>query len=342
MKKKLILWVAIIGPFLSIFFISTHVYLLFKEKYVEHAGIFQIKPGEGFAHINYGLYKQGYINNPRIFHYFTKYRDELNSFQAGTFEIPANSTMEEVLMILTHGTPISVKVTIPEGKNIYEIALLLEQKELVKKEDFLNLVKDPSLLEALGVKAASFEGYLFPDTYKFSPGTSTTEIIKMMVQEFKKKISHLDFSTSNLSPHEVIILASVVEKETGAKSERPTIAGVFTNRLRKKMRLQSDPTTIYGIYENYSGNLKKDDLLAMTPYNTYKIPALPIGPISNPSLEAITAVLKPENHEYLFFVSKNDGTHVFTKTYSEHSGAVDEFQKNRNNRTGKSWRQLKQ
>src|SRR5690606_32241454 len=117
---------------------------------------------------------------------------------------------------------------------------------------------------------------------------------------------------------------------------------VFTNRLKKKMRLQSDPTTIYGIWSRYKGNIRKSDLLEETPYNTYKIPALPTGPISNPSLEAIRAVLAPEEHEYLFFVSKNDGTHVFSKTYKDHSRAVDDFQKNSRAREGKSWRDLKQ
>jgi UPF0755 protein len=140
----------------------------------------------------------------------------------------------------------------------------------------------------------------------------------------------------------VIILASVVEKETGAKVERPMIAGVFTNRLKKNMRLQSDPTTVYGIWSRYKGNIRKADLLELTPYNTYKIPALPLGPISNPSLEAIQAVLNPETHSYLYFVSKNDGTHVFSKTYQDHEKAVEDFQRNSKARQGKSWRNLKQ
>ncbi len=342
MYKKLIIWIVILGPLIGFSLIGTHVYILFSEKYVEHTALIQIKPGSGFSKINYDLYKKGFINNPRIFHYYTKYKNALNAFQAGTFEIPAGSTMEDVLKILTEGEPISIKVTIPEGKNIYEIAEIFSQKEFCKKEDFLALTKDANIINSLGIKAGSLEGYLFPETYQFSPGTTATEIIKAMVAEFKKRTADLNFAQSELTPHEVVILASVVEKETGAKIERPTIAGVFINRLRKKMRLQSDPTTIYGIYENYNGNLRKDDLLTLTPYNTYKIPALPVGPISNPSLEAIKAVLQPEIHDYLFFVSRNDGTHIFTKNYKDHSGAVDEFQKNRDQRAGKSWRQLRQ
>jgi len=135
----------------------------------------------------------------------------------------------------------------------------------------------------------------------------------------KKKTKNLSFQTAplNLKKNEVITLASVVEKETGAAWERPKIAGVFLNRLKKRMRLQSDPTTIYGIYEGFNGNLRKRHLLEMTPYNTYKIPALPIGPIANPGTEAIKAVLRPDSHSYLYFVSKNDGTHVFSKTYKD-------------------------
>jgi UPF0755 protein len=172
--------------------------------------------------------------------------------------------------------------------------------------------------------------------------TPAKQIVLSMVELFKKKTSNLDWSHPFLSKHEVIILASIVEKETGAKQERPAIAGVFTNRLKKRMRLESDPTTIYGIWSRYNGNIKKSDLLEKTPYNTYKIPALPLGPISNPSLEAIKAVLNPDQSKYLFFVSKNDGTHIFTENYKDHLQAVNDFQKNARARQGKSWRDLKQ
>ena len=158
-----------------------------------------------------------------------------------------------------------------------------------------------------------------------------------------KKSRFQKSSQSKTSFYTVFSLpASIVEKETGAKFERPLIAGVFTNRLKKKMRLQSDPTTVYGMWDRYKGNIKKSDLLEYTPYNTYKIPALPLGPIANPSLEAIEAVLQPAHTNYLYFVSKNDGTHVFSETYKSHREAVDAYQKNAQARRGKSWRQLKQ
>ena len=196
----------------------------------------------------------------------------------------------------------------------------------------------------LEIPALKLEGYLYPNTYDFNENTPAESVIKTMVREFHKKTQELDFSKSpsSLSKHEVVILASIVEKETGAKRERPIIAGVFHNRLKKKIRLQSDPTTIYGIFENFNGNLRKIHLQQKTPYNTYRINGLPHGPISNPGIDSIKAVLRPTKHNYLYFVSKNDGTHVFSSTYKEHLSAVTKHQKNRRNRMGKSWRNLKQ
>ena len=165
---------------------------------------------------------------------------------------------------------------------------------------------------------------------------------RCVIKQFKQVTGALDLSHPFLSPHDVIILASIVEKETGAKWERPTIAGVYLNRLRKPMRLQADPTTIYGIWETYNGNLRRKHLLQKTAYNTYKMSGLPLGPIANPSLAAIKAVLNPKKHNFLYFVSKNDGTHVFTPTYKKHQQAVNYWQKNIRRRKGKSWRDLKQ
>ena len=184
------------------------------------------------------------------------------------------------------------------------------------------------------------EGYLYPETYRFTPGSDPSIILQSMVRVFNAKTKELDFSKAplHLTKHQVIILASVVEKETGAAKERPMIAGVFINRLKRKMRLQSDPTTIW---ESYKGNLRKRHLLEKTPYNTYKISFLPQGPIANPGVDSIKAVLNPAKHNYLYFVSQNDGTHVFSETYRQHRAAVNKYQKDWRMRKGKSWRQLK-
>ncbi len=266
----------------------------------------------------------------------------MTKFKAGNFTIRNGATMAIVLDTLVFGQPNLTSITIPEGKNMYEIAKILEQSGITSEKDFLEAVQHPDLISKLGLSAKSLEGYLYPETYRFAANSQAKIVAKTMIDLFEVKTQELNFDHPFLDKHQIIILASIVEKETGAKFERPLIAGVFTNRLKKKMRLQSDPTTVYGIWSRYTGNIRKDDLLEFTPYNTYRIPALPAGPISNPSIEAIQAVLSPQEHDYLYFVSKNDGTHIFSRSYGEHHEAVENFQKNSRARQGKSWRNLKQ
>jgi len=250
--------------------------------------------------------------------------------------------MTDVIQLLTTGVGKSIRVTIQEGKNIYEIGKILKDKKIIDSaENFVSLAKDNRLAKSLGINSVSFEGYLYPDTYDFPPNSDNKYVISKMVQNFFTKIKKLKTKSKKFSLNEIITLSSIVEKETGASFERPIIAGVFLNRLKKKMRLQSDPTTIYGIYETFNGNLKKRHLREKTPYNTYKVNGLPLGPISNPGLESIKAVLEPKKHNYLYFVSQNDGTHIFTTNYKDHLAAVNKWQKNARNRKGKSWRDLK-
>jgi UPF0755 protein len=342
MIKKTLLAVFVGGPLLALLLISLTVTFMMKKTYTGPDTSFVVRNGETFGKINQRLYQQGLINNTRLFHYYAKYRDVMTKFRAGSFTITTGSNMTQVLETLVYGQPNLTSVTIPEGKNMYEIANLFDQAGITKAEDFLKAVEDPELITALSAQSMNVEGYLYPETYRFAPDTNAKLVVKAMVDLFNKRTENIDFNHPFLNKHQVIVLASMVEKETGAKAERPAIAGVFTNRLKKKMRLESDPTTIYGIWSRYKGNIKKADLLELTPYNTYKVPALPAGPISNPSLAAIEAVLNPAQHDYLFFVSRNDGTHVFTSNYKDHSQAVQDFQRNSRAREGKSWRNLKQ
>lgn len=316
--------------------------MVFKQSYTGPDKTFTVRNGDTFGKINQRLHNEGLISDKRMFHYYAKYKNVLTKFRAGSFTITTGSNMTQVLDTLVNGQPNLTSITIPEGKNMYEIAKLFAASGITSEKDFLDAVQHPDLISQLSIQASSLEGYLFPETYRFAPETPAKSIVKSMIDLFNDRIKGLDFNHPFLNKHQVIILASVVEKETGAKIERPLIAGVFTNRLKKRMRLQSDPTTVYGIWSRYAGNIRKSDLLELTPYNTYKIPALPVGPISNPSLEAIQAVLNPAQHDYLYFVSKNDGTHVFSKTYQDHEKAVDDFQRNARARQGKSWRNLKQ
>ncbi len=340
--KKILIVLFVVIPMLVIAGAGTYLAMIFNQSYTGPDTTFVVKSGDTFGRVNQRLYQQGLIPDKRLFHYYAKYKNVLTKFRAGSFTITKGSNLRQVLDTLVYGTPNLTSITIPEGKNMYEIARLLDSAGIASEKDFLEAVKHPDLISQLSIKASSLEGYLYPETYRFAPNTSAKSVAKSMIDLFNERTKDIEFDHPFLNRHQVIILASVVEKETGAKFERPLIAGVFTNRLKKRMRLQSDPTTVYGIWSRYKGNIRKADLLELTPYNTYKIPALPQGPISNPSLEAIKAVLDPEEHSYLYFVSKNDGTHVFSKTYQDHERAVEDYQINARARKGKSWRNLKQ
>lgn len=220
------------------------------------------------------------------------------------------------------------KLTIPEGLNLQQIAALVAQAGFGNEFGFLMAAANISFVQEKGIDAETFEGYLFPDTYYF-PGKARPEIIiTAMVQRFwtvftpewKKRCRELGFSI-----HEMVTLASIIEKETGAADERPVISSVFHNRLKKRMRLESDPTVIYRI-KDFDGNLTRRDLNAPDPYNTYRIRGLPPGPIANPGHESLKAALYPADTPYLYFVSKNDKTHHFSADIEEHNRAVRKYQ----------------
>jgi len=340
-RKLLFLFLA---PLLGLALVSVEVaYKLYFWRYQGPETVFQVAPGERFTSIKERLSEEKIISGQRLFHHLCRYQQTLNKFRAGPYKITTGMNMVEVMNQLVYGKPLTIALTIPEGKNMFEIAQLLEAQGITKAQDFLREARNESFLRSLGFPYASIEGYLYPDTYQFTPGQSGQQVIKTMTKTFLKKTELLDFDKASLGGrHQVVILASIVEKETGAKEEREMISGVFHNRLKKKMRLQSDPTTIYGIFETFDGNLRRSDLLQVTPYNTYKINGLPIGPISNPGLDSLKAALWPKGHDFYFFVSQNDGKHIFTHSYKDHQKAVQDFQVNAANREGKSWRQLKQ
>lgn len=301
---------------------------------------FRISPSESFSSINARLQKQELISSARLFHRYSQYKGVMRRFKTGRYIIRTNSNLLDVFNTFINEKSQAMFFTVPEGKNMFEIARMLEASSITNYEDFIKLARDKKFLREMGIHADSVEGYLYPESYDLIPNLPAKTVMRMMVKEFHRKIADIDFSKTSMTPRQVLILASMVEKETGDKKERPMIAGVFHNRLKLKMRLQSDPTTIYGMFENYKGNITRKDLLSPTPYNTYTIPSLPIGPISNPGIDSIKAVLNPASHKYLFFVSQNDGTHIFSESYASHSEAVEKWQKNSKNREGRSWRDL--
>ena len=299
--------------------------------------VFFVREG---ATLNMGageLESQGIITGKPLFLLWARLMGYSRSIKAGEYRL--NSAMPPVLILetLSKGIVITHPVTIPEGFTIKQIGELLEEKGLVNNEEFLAITGDPDVAKSYGISGQSLEGYLYPDTYQFGRGLSPMSVVEVMVKHFWEVIGPLreKIEQSGMTMEEVITLASIVEKETGRAEERPIIASVFLNRLKKGMRLETDPTVIYGI-KDFSGNLKKKHLTQRTPYNTYVIRGLPPGPIANPGKEAIEAVLFPAKTNYLYFVSKNDGTHHFSKTLTDHNKAVQKYQKKRRSRRRKT------
>ena len=237
-------------------------------------------------------------------------------------------TPKDVLGALVGGKILKRKITVKEGMSIWEIGPIVDQAGLLPRAEFDQAVTDPKLLVKAGISASSFEGYLYPDTYMLSKPITAQLIIWQMLEEGEKHWS-AEFSDQaekiKLSRHEILTLASIIEKETGQIEEMPTISSVFHNRLNQGMKLQSDPTVIYGI-PNFNGNITKDDLQRASPYNTYMNYGLPPGPIANPSDNAIRAALFPKETTYLFFVGNGHGSHEFATTLSEHNENVRKYQ----------------
>lgn len=298
------------------------------------------------------LVNQGIVQDAHNMLVLGKFMRQWRKIKAGEYKLSPAMTPIEVFSVITSGVSMAHPVTLKEGENIYELAADFEEKKLATQAKILALLKDNKFMAKNGFKAPyppTLEGYLYPETYNFNKSMSPEEMLGKMTKHFwtiwndsiAPKLAQLPEGSpaKGMSMHEVVTLASIIEKETGASSERPKISSVFHNRLRKKMRLQSDPTTIYGMWERYEGNIHREDLQIPSPYNTYTLKALPVGAICSPGKEAMLAAIEPEATEFLYFVSRNDGTHVFSKTLQEHNQAVADFQKSRRAREGHSWRE---
>jgi UPF0755 protein len=234
----------------------------------------------------------------------------------------------QIMEIMVRGEVKLYKLTVPEGYNLHQIAELVEAAGLGSKYDFSNAATDATLARKYGLEASTFEGYLFPDTYFFPKNVDVEKIISSMVGRFRSVFTpkwEARAGSLGFTVHQIVTLASIIEKETGSPFERPIISSVFHNRLKKNMRLESDPTVIYGI-QNFDGNLTRKHLLTRTPYNTYTIRGLPVGPIANPGRLSLEAALYPEKTSFIYFVSKKDSTHHFSSTLKQHNLAVRKYQ----------------
>ena len=288
----------------------------------------EIPRGVSFAETAEILEEAGLIRHKKGFFILALVTGASKHVQAGEYDLRSSMSPMTVLKKLVKGKVKGYQVFIPEGFTLRQIATRLENQGLADKEMFISLASDSRLLLSLGIEGDSAEGYLFPDTHTLNKSMGEEGIIRFMVRQFRKAIPPDMLERAHelgLTEGEVVTLASIIEKEGGPKEEKPLISAVFHNRLKRGMRLQSDPTVIYGI-EDFDGNLRKKDLERKTPYNAYRIKGLPPGPICNPGVEAIETALPPASVNFLYFVSKNNGSHHFSSTLVDHNRAVIKYQ----------------
>ncbi|MBI5234781.1 MAG: endolytic transglycosylase MltG [Deltaproteobacteria bacterium] len=314
---------------------SAHLYvMLYSSASTDGTTLTVVVPkGASFKAVATSLEKAGVIRDAKALSFAARITGAYRKVRAGEYEFRASMPPMEILDALVEGRVKKYQVTIPEGYNVYEVALALAHAGLADEADFLARARDPRFVASLGLEGQSAEGYLFPDTYRFEKGMSADEMIRKMTDRFKSMYyPELDAAgkAQGMTLGKAVTLASIIEKETGDGSERPLISAVFHNRLRKRIKLQSDPTVIYGVIgRGFDGNLTKRHLLEKTPYNTYVNYGLPPGPIANPGRAALKAAVSPASADYLYFVSMNNGSHHFSTTLKEHNNAVNLYQRRR-------------
>lgn len=310
--------------------------------------IFEVNPGSNLINISNKLFSYGLIRHSRIFQMYAKFKGQANKFKVGEYSLNRTMTPDQIMAVLVSGKSRTKSITISEGLNLYDIAELFEKHQIGTKAEFNKIVYDPVFIKSLlNENLTSLEGYLFPETYLYSKFDDVKSVITQMVKRFLQVWANIEPMATQLgwTRNQVVTFASIVEKETGAVHERPLVSSVFHNRLQKKMRLQTDPTVLYGMslkLGKMPNNITKKDLLTPTSHNTYTNFGLPPTPIANPGKDALMATVQPAKTSYLFFVSQNNGTHVFSENIQQHNKAVQDFQLDRKARANKSWRDLNQ
>ena len=304
----------------------------FATRPIEYVGPVEVvvRPGSGLAVVAGQLADTGLLMEPYSLRILARVTNRQGAIHAGTYRFERPLTPLEILDKLGRGDVVLAAMRFVEGTTLRQWLVQLSNEEKLRKA--LSPRDDAGIRALLGLTTPSAEGWLFPDTYRFAPGTADTEVIKRAHAAMKRRLEAAwaarDPALPLETPYQFLILASIVEKETGAAAERALVASVFVNRLRKGMRLQTDPTVIYGMGEKFDGNIRKRDLTADTPWNTYTRDGLPPTPIAMPGEASLQAVSRPAQSEYLYFVGKGDGTgtHHFSKTLEEHNRAVAKSQ----------------
>ncbi len=293
--------------------------------------VFELPAGSSFRAAAADLHSRGVLKWPRILILYARLTGEARQVHAGEYAVKAGTTPRQLLSLMTKGAVVQRRVTLIEGSTVAMAIDLVQQKDGIKATPGLTPAKLAAHFKLDNPDDNRMEGWLFPDTYNFPKGTSDLKLLttayrrmqEVLAEEWELRSQDLPYA----SPYEALIMASIVEKETGVPEERTRIAGVFVRRLQRKMRLQTDPTVIYGIGPGFDGNLRTRHLRdEANPYNTYRIPALPPTPIALPGREAIYAALHPAPGDSLYFVARGDGSHYFSKTLAEHTTAVKKYQ----------------
>ena len=300
--------------------------------HIDETVLFKIDKGDSWKKVAERLETEGLISDSKFFYWMIRHKKMGSQLKKGEFEFSGDLSPLDVAKIIALGKVKLYTVTIPEGYNMWDVATLLKGNKDIKNSDkFLQYCKDKKFIATLWKfdgHPASCEGILFPSTYHFPRGYKLKDFMKTMASKMTTILDSYkkEMKKWNLSPYDVLKLASVIEKETGAKAEQPLIGSVFHNRIKRGMKLQSDPTVIYGMLPNFNGNIRRKDLLHDHPWSTYTRMGFPTTPICFPSKEAVKSVLFPDTSSYLYFVATNKGRHYFSRSLVEHNAAVDHYQ----------------
>jgi UPF0755 protein len=294
----------------------------------QHEIAVSVPPGASFRSVAEQLHRSGVVRHPQLLTLWARYTGEDRKVRAGRYRVREPLSPLELLRLLQSGQTEALRITIPEGFTVLQIADLLEREGFGGRDALMCGARDAALLLDLDLPASGVEGYLFPDTYALDWNMEPAEIIRLMVGRFRQNSETLRAArtAAGMSEVEMVTLASLIERETGLAEERRLISGVFHNRLRIGMPLQSDPTVIYGLVR-FDGNLTRQDLDHPSRYNTYRHRGLPPGPISNPGRAALESAVNPADTKALYFVSRNDGSHEFSVSLEQHNRAVRKYQK---------------
>jgi len=321
--RRVLCWTGV--SLFLVFAVSTWV--KFRQPADARAGetAFVVAPETSFRKVAHDLQDLGLVRSDVPLSLAARILGVDRRVRYGTYMLSPAMTPWEILRHFAEGRIREVQVTIPEGADIFEIADLLESAGVLAGPAFLDAVRNPAYLEPLGIPGTSAEGYCYPDTYRFPEGTPPEFVLRKLVDRFRERLGRM-FSDGGYprglrSATDVLVLASIVEREARVPEERGIIAGVYLNRLRRGMRLEADPTAAYGTRRR-GERITKEDIRRKSPYNTYHVQGLPPGPIANPGEEAILAVLNPRETDSLYFVARGDGTHVFSRTFRAHRRAV--------------------